>query len=85
MSAYGDEERRTLGWSRHLSAVEVQPVPGMHVTLGSEPHVRVLAGHVRQGLARARRRTADVVDATSILAAAAPGDAPAPAPLAAVS
>jgi thioesterase domain-containing protein len=50
-----DEERRTQGW-RTVTAgpVEVHPVPGGHVTLGSEPHVPVLAQRVRQALAAAR-------------------------------
>jgi len=59
MASLSDEERRTLGWSRHaLGPVDVHPVPGMHVTLGSEPHVRVLAEQVRQALADARARAA---------------------------
>jgi amino acid adenylation domain-containing protein len=49
-----EEERRTLGWSRLAAGVRVHDVPGTHVTIGSEPHVRVLAGCLRDALARAR-------------------------------
>jgi len=53
---YTDEEKRTLGWCRHVAEVEVRPVPGAHVTLGSEPHVRVLARQMTEALAAARER-----------------------------
>jgi thioesterase domain-containing protein len=53
----GDEERRTLCWSRLVSApVEVHVIPGTHVTMGSEPNVRVLAERMREALAAARER-----------------------------
>ena len=55
---YGHEEKRTMGWCRHAAAVEVRPVPGAHVTLGSEPHVRRLARQVAEALADARARAA---------------------------
>ncbi|HEU4558536.1 MAG TPA: amino acid adenylation domain-containing protein, partial [Longimicrobium sp.] len=52
-----DEERHTLGWSRHAgSPVAVHPVPGTHVTVGAEPHARVLVGRIRELLASARER-----------------------------
>jgi amino acid adenylation domain-containing protein len=56
LSGYGEEERETLGWCRHAPRVEVRPVPGSHVTLGSEPHVRVLAREMAEALAAARAR-----------------------------
>ncbi|HEX2206486.1 MAG TPA: amino acid adenylation domain-containing protein, partial [Longimicrobium sp.] len=38
------EVERVLGWQTHVSGtVEVHTIPGTHVTLGSEPNVRVLA------------------------------------------
>ena len=51
-----EEVRRTLGWSE-LSPlpVEVHLVPGSHNTMGSEPHVGVLAQRIAESLARARR------------------------------
>ena len=53
------EELRTLGWSRlSASPVEVHQVPGQHVTIGTEPHVRVLAQRVTESLAAARERAA---------------------------
>jgi amino acid adenylation domain-containing protein len=53
------EERRTQGWRTvTVGPVEVHPVPGGHVTLGSEPHVPVLAERVRGALAAARARAA---------------------------
>jgi amino acid adenylation domain-containing protein len=52
-----DEEKDTMGWCRHAAApVTVFAVPGNHVTLGSEPNVRVLVGHMRERLAAARAR-----------------------------
>jgi amino acid adenylation domain-containing protein len=44
-----DEERddHTWGWDRLASHVRVRSVPGNHATLGKEPHVRVLATHLR--------------------------------------
>jgi amino acid adenylation domain-containing protein len=53
---YTEEERRTMGWCRAAAEVEVRPVPGAHVTLGSEPHVRVLAVEMTDALAAARAR-----------------------------
>ncbi|HEX6370473.1 MAG TPA: amino acid adenylation domain-containing protein [Longimicrobium sp.] len=54
---YGEEEERTLGWSRHAeSSVEVHHVPGSHPTMASEPHVRVLAQSMRAALETARER-----------------------------
>nr|WP_276510167.1 non-ribosomal peptide synthetase [Longimicrobium terrae] len=55
-SAYSEEEKTTMGWCRHTPDVEVRPVPGAHVTLGSEPHVRVLARQATEALAQARAR-----------------------------
>ena len=52
-----EEEKRTLGWLPY-APVEVHPVPGAHAVLGSEPHVRVLARHMREALALARERCA---------------------------
>ncbi|MDB4951818.1 MAG: Malonyl CoA-acyl carrier protein transacylase [Gemmatimonadetes bacterium] len=55
LAPYTAEERRTLAWSRYVAgAVEVHPVPGTHATLGSEPHARTLADHMRRALAAAR-------------------------------
>jgi thioesterase domain-containing protein len=57
LAPYDDEEKRTLAWSRYSdSPVEVHVVPGAHPTLGSEPHVRVLAERMRESLAAARER-----------------------------
>ncbi|HSU12937.1 amino acid adenylation domain-containing protein [Longimicrobium sp.] len=50
----GDEVRRTLGWSLLAAGIRVHPVPGAHVTIGTEPHVRVLARRMREALAHAR-------------------------------
>jgi thioesterase domain-containing protein/acyl carrier protein len=55
---YGDEEKRTMGWCRHVGDVQVRPIPGAHITLASEPHVRVLAAQVTEALAGARARAA---------------------------
>jgi amino acid adenylation domain-containing protein len=56
---YGDEERRTLGWSRHAARpVEVHRVPGSHATIGAEPNARVLARSLADSLAQARARVA---------------------------
>jgi len=47
--------RDTLGWSLLSSRpVGVHVVPGAHVTIGTEPHVRVLARCMRGALASAR-------------------------------
>jgi len=52
-----DLERHTLGWPLHATEpVEVVPVPGSHITLASEPHVRVLAQRMRDCVAAARAR-----------------------------
>ena len=57
-ASYTPEEQDTMGWCRHVtSPVQVFPVAGGHVTIGSEPQVRVLAAHMRQSLAEARART----------------------------
>ncbi|HST62886.1 MAG TPA: amino acid adenylation domain-containing protein, partial [Longimicrobium sp.] len=53
----GDEHRQALGWSP-LAEVEVRAVPGTHVTLGAEPHVRTLAQRMRESLAAGRERAA---------------------------
>jgi amino acid adenylation domain-containing protein len=48
------EAARLLGWGPYVDgAVEVHSVPGSHVTLASEPNVRVLAERVRASLAAA--------------------------------
>jgi amino acid adenylation domain-containing protein len=48
------EEQRTLGWSRFSTRpVQVRDIPGGHHTMMTEPHVRVLAEHVRASLASA--------------------------------
>lgn len=55
----GEDERRTFGWTPLAAEpVEVHPVPGSHVTLGSEPNVRTLARQMREALAAARERAA---------------------------
>jgi thioesterase domain-containing protein len=42
------EEEHVLGWGRWVDgAVEVHFIPGSHVTMASEPHVRVLAERLR--------------------------------------
>ncbi|WP_420127230.1 amino acid adenylation domain-containing protein [Longimicrobium sp.] len=52
-----EEEKRTLGWSLLTEhRVEVCRVPGSHTTMMTEPHVGVLAQHVREALAAARER-----------------------------
>ncbi|HEU4881000.1 MAG TPA: amino acid adenylation domain-containing protein [Longimicrobium sp.] len=54
-AAWSEEERRTLFWCRVVDdRVEVHGVPGTHVSIGMEPHVRVLAERVRASLAAAR-------------------------------
>ncbi|MBB4635036.1 non-ribosomal peptide synthetase/type I polyketide synthase [Longimicrobium terrae] len=58
-----EEERRTLGWTPLADAVRVHAVPGTHVTLGAEPHVRTLARHMRESLAAARSHAAPAGDA----------------------
>jgi thioesterase domain-containing protein len=58
-AAWSEEERRTLFWCRVMDdRVEVHPVPGTHVSIGMEPHVRVLAERVRASLAAARAAAA---------------------------
>jgi len=60
MEGLGEEERWTLGWCGFADApVEVYPVPGTHSVIAAEPHVRVLAGCMREALAAARGRAAD--------------------------
>jgi amino acid adenylation domain-containing protein len=59
----GDEERHTLGWCALAPGrVRVVRVPGAHVTLGSEPHVPVLADRLRESVAAARPRAAHAPD-----------------------
>ncbi len=54
------EEWRTLGWSALSSSpIEVHRVPGNHITITTEPHVRVLAELVRESLESARLRAGD--------------------------
>ena len=60
LAPYTDEERRTLAWCRYAAGpVRVIDVPGAHVTLGAEPHVRVLADRMRRALAEARPAAAE--------------------------
>jgi amino acid adenylation domain-containing protein len=55
LARFTDEEKRTLGWNRYSPRpVQVHVVPGIHATIGSEPHVRVLARALRESLAAAR-------------------------------
>ncbi|HEY7768745.1 hypothetical protein, partial [Longimicrobium sp.] len=64
------EESRTLGWSALSSSpVEVHQVPGNHITITTEPHVRVLADLVRESLASARLRAGDEAAASAFAAA----------------
>ena len=56
--AHRRHEQHALGWSPLAEVVEVCPVPGSHVTLASEPHVRVLAQRMRESLEAARERAA---------------------------
>ncbi len=52
-----EEERRTLGWSRLCAdPVVVRWVPGNHVTMTTEPHVRALAESMRESLGSTRLR-----------------------------
>ncbi|MCX7108600.1 MAG: hypothetical protein NTX45_00440 [Proteobacteria bacterium] len=51
LSALGDSLPETWGWEEHTQAgVNVIPVPGAHVTMMKEPHVRTLAGHMKNRL-----------------------------------
>jgi len=52
-------EQHALGWEPLARVVEVLPVPGSHVTLASEPHVRVLAQRMRESLEAARERAGE--------------------------
>ena len=52
-----EDEARTLGWCRLVSAVQVHQVPGSHRSMGVEPHVRVLAQRVRESLDAVREPT----------------------------
>jgi thioesterase domain-containing protein len=75
-----DEERHTLGWHLHATGpVEVVQVPGSHITLASEPHVRVLAQRMRDSVASARER-AESVSAPRAESASAPRAESASAP-----
>ena len=61
-----EEERHVLGWEPLVgSPVELHEVPGSHVTLASEPHVRVLAERLREALSAARARAAGPAPAPS--------------------
>jgi amino acid adenylation domain-containing protein len=63
-AAHPPEVQRTLGWNQLADApVEVHLVPGAHVTIGTEPHVRVLAARMRESLAAARERAAAALGA----------------------
>ena len=45
--------RRGLGWDRvALAGYEVIDVPGGHLTMLDEPHVKTLAGHIAHGMAK---------------------------------
>jgi amino acid adenylation domain-containing protein len=58
LASHTDEEKRTLGWCALAQGpVDVHWMPGSHTTIGMEPHVSVLAKHLRELLAAARRRT----------------------------
>jgi amino acid adenylation domain-containing protein len=58
-AGWSEEDRRTLFWGRLVQdRVQVHRVPGTHVSMGMEPHVRVLAERVRASLAAGRARTA---------------------------
>ncbi|HEX6041796.1 amino acid adenylation domain-containing protein, partial [Longimicrobium sp.] len=62
-----DAERHALGWAAHVDGpVHVYDVPAAHAALGSEPHVRVLAAHLRHALAA----TATPADALAAAGAA---------------
>jgi thioesterase domain-containing protein len=51
------EEREGLGWAPYVSGcVDVHAVPGSHVMLAAEPHVRVLAERMAAALAAAHGR-----------------------------
>jgi amino acid adenylation domain-containing protein len=61
-AGWSDEDRRTLLWGRLMEdRVEVHPVPGTHMSIGMEPHVRALAEWMRASLADARARSTAVV------------------------
>jgi amino acid adenylation domain-containing protein len=43
-SEFGNCQDPTLGWQRYVSnPIEIQPVPGNHITMMTSPHVQVLA------------------------------------------
>jgi thioesterase domain-containing protein len=56
-AAFDESERGTLGWHRLVrGGIEIHQIPGTHMAMGCEPHVRVLAERVRESLAAARNR-----------------------------
>ncbi|MGD2115390.1 MAG: hypothetical protein PVG07_10075, partial [Acidobacteriota bacterium] len=64
VSGSGPEPDGTRGWSAHSpEPVAVETVPGDHITLLAEPHVRVLARRLHERLRRAddRPRTSATV------------------------
>ncbi|HEX5870188.1 MAG TPA: amino acid adenylation domain-containing protein [Longimicrobium sp.] len=63
LAPYTAEEKRTLGWCRNTTDIEVRPVPGYHVTMASEPHVRALAQSMTDALEAARARAAGMAAA----------------------
>jgi thioesterase domain-containing protein len=55
----GEAEEGDFGWSRLTpEPVEVVPVPGHHLNLLAEPHVRTLAQRLRLRLEKASARSA---------------------------
>ncbi|MCU1323502.1 MAG: hypothetical protein JWM43_3151 [Acidobacteriaceae bacterium] len=53
-TGFSEDEQRTLCWSRVVDGtIDVQSIPGGHVTMGAEPHVRILAQKIREAIAAA--------------------------------
>jgi thioesterase domain-containing protein len=68
------EEAHVLGWGAQVDGtVEVHLIPGSHVTLASEPNVRVLAERMRESLAAGRMRAVPPAAGAREWPRAAPG------------
>jgi thioesterase domain-containing protein len=53
---YGDPQ---LGWGKLAADIEIQPVPGTHTSLTSEPHVITLAAKLADCIERAARASGE--------------------------
>ena len=49
------------GWSEHVDELDVVEVPGDHDSMVLEPHVRVLAGHLRRTIEQGSRSIAPAI------------------------